>query len=148
VADFDKADVVAAFLARVAAELAALEQMTRMSRDEATSGEAKAENKYDTRATEASYLAAGQGQRLLSLRRLVALLETQPGACELYELEGSGGPVFFLLAPDGGGTRLKVAGRDVVVVTTAAPVGLALTRARDGGTVKLGGQEYEVMSVG
>ena len=61
------------------AQLAALETMVGASRDEATNAESRPENKYDTRALEASYLAAGQGARLADLKQLVGWIEALSG---------------------------------------------------------------------
>ena len=63
-------DAIDALLKTVSAELAALESIASEARDEATSSETKAEGKYDTRATEASYLARGQAWRIVELKRL------------------------------------------------------------------------------
>jgi hypothetical protein len=144
-----KADVVAALLRLAREELAALEQMMQMSRDEATSPESRPENQYDTRAIEASYLAAGQGQRAIALRRLVGFLEAQPEAPQLFGLEGAAGPAWYLLAPDGGGRRIRVGERDIVVVTAASPVGAALQASREGDVLRIGASgEFEVVSIG
>ena len=60
-------------LARSANEaLEAAERAQAIAADEATSEQSKAEGKYDTRATEASYLARGQAERVVELRELVA----------------------------------------------------------------------------
>jgi hypothetical protein len=135
--------VIAALLADLRAELARLEQINRMAVDEATSAESKAENKYDTRATEASYLAAGQGQRVLAMQRLVNFLEG-PAAVDLYELEGGR---WFLLAPDGGGRRVRVGEADVVVVTADSPVGAVLANASEGDAVRIGARELEIVAI-
>ena len=60
-----RAKAIAAILAEVSAELSAMESLAGDARDEATSGETKSEGKYDTRATEASYLARGQAWRIV-----------------------------------------------------------------------------------
>src|SRR5688500_7983704 len=70
-----KTDVVEALRQALRAELAQLGRVTDMARDEATSAESRPENPYDTRALEASYLAAGQGERLTALRQLAAWAE-------------------------------------------------------------------------
>ena len=72
----DKARIVAALLEQVQAELDGMEAVAEAARDEATSSETKAEGKYDTRATEASYLARGQAWRIVSLRKQVAWLSS------------------------------------------------------------------------
>jgi len=145
-----KSDVVAALLAGLRDELASLERLTQAARDEATSPESRPENKYDTRATEASYLAVGQGQRMVALRRLTAFLETD-GRVDLFHVDGAKGEGWFLLAPDGGGRRLSVAGDEVVVVTAESPVGGALVGAQAGDSVRLGppgaALDYEVLAV-
>lgn len=64
----------------VARDLAATVRMANDARDEATGTESRAENVYDTRATEASYLAAGQGRRLVGLPALLTWLEQLDGS--------------------------------------------------------------------
>lgn len=142
----DKRAVVDVLLSQVRDELAGVERMTAAARDEATSPESRPENKYDTRATEASYLAVGQGQRMAALRRLVAFLETRPDELALIEVADARGPAWFLRAPDGGGRRVTVDGVDVVVVTVESPVGAALAGAEVGDTVTIGVRVVEVVA--
>lgn len=144
-----KPDVIEALRRTLQDELSSLERTMQMAVDEATSGESRAENKYDTRATEASYLAAGQGERVLALRRLVALFNAEEVGVDLYGLQGDDGPAWFLLAPDGGGRRAQIDGTEVVVVTRASPVGAALVAGRVGDTVTIGrgGAEFEIVGV-
>ena len=93
--------------------LAALESAS----DAATGDENKAEGKYDTRALEQSYLAAGQAEQAEDLARAVAAVDAfdfpdfdmddpiGPGA--LVECDLDGDLVYFLLAPGGGGLVLN-----------------------------------------
>jgi transcription elongation GreA/GreB family factor len=134
--------VLAALVALLSDELAVLLQVTAAARDEATSPESRAENKYDTRATEASYLAAGQGERLVTLRHLLAWAESGTGA--LVQVDP---PAWFLLAPDGGGRVVRVSGVEVRVVTPGSPVGEALAAAAPGDVVRIGPREVEVVAV-
>ncbi len=150
----DKESVLAALLARAREEHAALAQVMRMAQDEATSDETKSEGKYDTRATEASYLAAGQGERVAQLARAIAWLDAARGAPEgppLYVVEGPRGRAAFLLAPEGGGQRARVGALEVVVLTVRSPLGQALVGAREGDEVEVGEgaavQEWGVVSV-
>lgn len=142
-------------LAQVRADLTSLERITQAALDEATGSESRPENKYDTRSTEASYLAAGQGERVLALRRLVAFLaEFNPDAPaggavaqgSLVEIDGDDGSTWFFLAPDGGGRRVVVDGDSVVVVTPASPAGKALLGTKEADNVRIGAREYEVVS--
>ena len=141
----DKGTVLSAFLTRARDELSGVERSTRMALDEATSAESRPENKYDTRSLEASYLAAGQGQRLLTLRRLVSFLEVVDnapprevvGLLSLVEVGGDPSAWYFL-APDGGGMRISVEDSDVLVITPESPAGLALVGLHVGDELQLG----------
>ena len=138
----DKARVVAALLAQAQAELDGMEAVAEAARDEATSTETKAEGKYDTRATEASYLARGQAWRILALRKQVAWLSSdaplkplrepvvQVGA--LVTLSGPRGDLLFI-APIGGG-RVEVDDQTVLVISPSAPLGEAMVELETGDT--------------
>ena len=99
----------------------------------ATGADTKAENKYDTRGLEASYLAAGQADQAESLLRGITLLSgfefpdfdiddpIAPGA--LVEVEIEEEIQYFLLAPAGGGlTFTTEAGEIVTVIGPASPL--------------------------
>ena len=137
----------------LSAELQGLERVTQMAIDEATGSESKAENKYDTRGLEASYLAAGQAERVVALRRLVSWLKVPPkptpdlvGLGSLVELEGDSSR-WLLILPDGGGTRVRVEGVEVLCLTPDSPLGRDLVGSEDGDDVEVGGVEYSVRCV-
>ncbi|MCA9489293.1 MAG: GreA/GreB family elongation factor [Myxococcales bacterium] len=120
-------------------ELDALGRATAMARDEATSAESRPENQYDTRALEASYLAAGQGERLEDLKRLVAWAQTlgpeAPSRVEagaLVELEDDRGRTRTLLVAPRGGMTFDVDGRSIQVVSASSPLGSALGGLEEG----------------
>lgn len=143
----DKVAAVAAVLTALREELAALDQVTRMAVDEATSAESKAENKWDTRGLESSYLAAGQGERMVALRRLVGFFEAEP-AVRLVGVENDAPETaWFLLAPEGGGRRVVVDGVPLVVVTPGSPAGAALVGVSVGDDVRLAGGEATVVAL-
>ena len=151
----DKVTVLTALLDRAREEHAALNHVMRMAQDEATSDETRSEGKYDTRATEASYLAAGQGERVAQLARAIAWLDAARVAPEgppLFMVEGPRGRAAFLIAPEGGGQRARVGTLEVVVLTVRSPLGQALVGAREGDVVEVGegaaAQEWEVVGVG
>lgn len=136
--------MIAALIAQLRTELAALEQVTRMAVDEATGAESRAENKYDTRGLEASYLAAGQGERVVALRRLVGWLATPPparafrvGLGSLIELDEAGRTRWAILLPDGGGTRARLDGGEVMVLTPDSPLGRELLGREPGDEVEV-----------
>ncbi len=139
-----KAAVLDAFQRSLAAELDALGAMTAAARDEATNAESRPENQYDTRALEASYLAAGQGQRLEALGRLSAWI-AQQSAEPRHEraAEGAylgvavdGAERLVLLAPRGG-PEVRVNGQAVQLISTDSPLGRAITGLAEGGVAEL-----------
>jgi len=153
-----KPDVVEALHKALQDELQAVESVAAMARDEATNSETKAEGKYDTRATEASYLARGQAIRVAELRRLQAWYErldsegpapdrVRLGA--LVEIEGERSEYFFL-APSGGG-GVEVGGHRVRVISLSSPLGSALVDLESGDAFEVdtprGLVDYEVLRV-
>jgi transcription elongation GreA/GreB family factor len=154
----DKATVIAALQAAVRSDLDALTRMVAAARDEATSSESKAENKYDTRATEASYLAAGQGKRLAELQALSGWLDqldaARPhSACglgALVHLMRDDSEAWILLSPHGG-HQARVEGQMVQLVSASAPLGRVLggLGAGDGEEVDTprGRQVLEIVAV-
>jgi hypothetical protein len=103
----------------------------------ATHAECLPDNKYDTTALEASYLAQGQANRARDIRlnleayraltlqefaastpiRLTALVTLEDG-------EGNGRRLF--LGPHGGGMRIDDEDGEIVVITPASPLGRSL----------------------
>lgn len=120
----------------------------------ATHEEARAEDKYDTRGLEQTYLAAGQNARMAELRQLLTSLHfyvsplltdrVQPGSLVLAAHDGQ--ETLYLLLPFAVGERLQVAGQLVQVVGTAAPVAAALLGKQVGDvvTVLVAGQKREL----
>ncbi|MBO85323.1 MAG: hypothetical protein CL927_08185 [Deltaproteobacteria bacterium] len=128
-----KSTVIGAFRSVLAAELDAVERVAAMARDEVSSDETKQEGKYDTRATEASYLARGQAWRVAELRRLKAWFDvfdterTTPetvGIGSLVEVDGTRSG-WYLLGPVGGPTA-EVDGVVVRLISPQSPMGRAM----------------------
>ncbi len=151
----EKERVIAELVRALRAEVEAMERLVAMTLDEATGDESRAENKYDTRSLESSYLAAGQGERLLALRRILAFWEgfaggaqVQAGIGSLVGVDGEdGGRRWFLLAPDGGGRRVMVGAQAAAVVTADSPAGQVLFGASEGDEVRVAGTSGEVAVV-
>lgn len=145
----DKRSALAAVHAALAAELAAVERNAQQAVAEATGSESRSEGKYDTRATEASYLARGQAERVVALRRVVGWLGGQGGApCErvalgaLFLVDDDGEERWLLILPDGGGSRVQVGEQVVQLVSERGPLVRALLGATQGDTaeVEVGGR--------
>jgi len=154
----DKTTVVEAFRAALAAELAAVERVAAMARDEVSSDETKQEGKYDTRATEASYLARGQAWRVAELRRLKAWFDVfDPttataetiGIGSLVSLEGQRSGWVFL-SPIGGPTA-SVDGQSIRLISLKSPIGAAMADFEAGDIFEVkspkGTVDYEVLAV-
>jgi transcription elongation GreA/GreB family factor len=112
----------------------------------ATHDEARAEDKYDTRALEMTYLAAGQNARIAELRAILASLHFWKPPVEpltvvahgaLVQAEADGVTVLYYIAPCAVGAKVQVDGMDVQVVSPQAPVGAALLGLRAGDTAKV-----------
>ena len=103
--------------------------------DTATSSENIAENKYDTLALEAAYLAQGQSLRALQcdedIQCFKALLSTSSfdkvavGALVAL-LDEDDQQKWFFFGPSAGGLKVLVNAIEVVVVTASSPLGKAL----------------------
>ena len=147
-----KSALLKAIIARLDAELALSLHAARTAAAGATDEQNKAENKYDTRGLELSYLAAGQGRKIaeaeatLEQFRTLALRDFGPldpiDLSALITLESRTKtadvqPLYFL-APRGGGTEVRCAGRDVLVITPQSPLGQQLIGRRKGDVISFG----------
>ena len=128
----------------------------------ATNEESKAENKYDTRGVEASYLAEGQSRRVAELDLAIASYEglhlfefdentpiRLTALVTLVDSEDNNRCLF--VGPDGGGLVLALGTGDCIVVTPMAPLGKALIGkfVGDEVVIKAANQttNYEILSV-
>ena len=134
-----------AIVAQLRAELALQTRAEWLARDEATNEESRAENKYDTRGQEAAYLAEGQARIAAEIEESIAqysaltLPEFSAGTAialgALVELVGPAKGTWYFLGPRAGGIELRVADRDVLVVTPSSPLGRQLLGKRVGDTM-------------
>lgn len=138
----DKRFLIQKVVAQLEETLTRLSDAARVAAADATDEHNRAENKYDTRATEASYLAAGQGRKALDIvqtREMFIALEARnfapseaiaPGA--LVEAEKSGERAWYFLGPSAGGTEVEHDGREILVITPSSPLGGQLLGKRAG----------------
>ena len=141
-----KSALLAQITARLQAELAMLTQAALATHAEATDEENKAEDKYDTRGLEASYLAHGQSkaaeEAALALAQFQALPLRQFSADEpvsigaFVVLSGRERSHYFI-GPRAGGTAIEHDGRTVLVITPSSPLGRQLMGRRQGETLQL-----------
>lgn len=143
----NKQAIVEQTIAHLDAELLRYTQAAREAQAGATDEQNKAENKYDTRGLEASYLAHGQSrqaQETAHARELLAAMtvrEFDPdepvSTGALIELESGGERWWYFLAPAAGGTELTHDGRDVLVITSQSPLGRLLVGKRRGEYIEM-----------
>lgn len=141
-------------IAHVDGEIAKMRKAAYDAAAAATHEEAKPENDKDTRALEASYLAAGQASlvreleiaaKMLATLELKTLDETTPiCASAVVTLEDNeGARQLFFMSPYGGGVRLDLGGESpaaVQVVTPQSPLGKALLGRTQGDVIELRGK--------
>ena len=157
----DKRSLVGQILDRLDAELLRYAQAAREAQAGATDEQSRAENKYDTRGLEASYLAHGQSRQALETAQAREQLATlavrdfvpgEPvGVGALVELEGADERGWYFLAPAAGGTETVHEGREILVLTPQSPLGRAVLGKRRGERISVGtgraGQAYLVTAV-
>ena len=157
----NKDAIIAQIIAALAGELEGYARAARAAFAYATDEQCKAENKYDTRGLESSYLARGQSRQAAEVQQAMqqygALVprEFAPGepiqVGAVVEVERKGERMMYFVGPGAGGTELLCEGREVLVITPNSPVGQQLLGRRQGERVQLGvggaGESYRVASV-
>lgn len=161
---------MAQLLAAIDAECTVLSASVKAVVDAATNEESKAENQYDTRGLEASYLAGAQSERLAELHSMRLLLAAMPlqdfthldaiaaGAVVELDCDGTRSRCFLLqhaagytLQTAGDGQPGKTIRANITSITTQSPLGRALLgkMAGDFIEVTIAGRtkEYEILSV-
>jgi transcription elongation GreA/GreB family factor len=157
----NKPAVLKAIVAKLGEELQTYLNAANASRAEATHESSKAENKYDTRGLEASYLARGQSRQIAELE--AALREFQSLGARpftagdpidvgaLVELEQGRERTFYVIGPRAGGTEVEFDGHEILVITPQSPLGSQLVGRLQGDVLNLtlpGSQnKYRVVKV-
>jgi transcription elongation GreA/GreB family factor len=150
-----KRELLDKIIARLVAEVDMMTNAALATHAEATDDENKAEDKYDTRGLEASYLAHGQSkaaeEAALAVAQFRALpaRDFQPGEPvslgALVTVEGRGRPAHYFVGPRAGGTEVEHDGCEVLVVTPQSPLGRQLVGKQQGDVIQLevGGRRSE-----
>lgn len=157
----DKKKLVEVIRTQLENDVTALKEAVKATIDAATNEESKAENEYDTRGLEASYLARGQAKRIADMEEVLLLLKhlviknfgphDPISSSALIEVEHNGKTSFFLILAKGGGVNVTFEGKNIQVVTPNSPLGEALLDQKVGGVavVETGAQvrEYDILNV-
>ncbi len=116
---------------------------SKNERMEGNDAENRAEDKYDTRSTEANYLADGHARKALAASEAITLMkemqqqpcaEVQLGA--LVEVAMGDECSWFFIGPAGGGLSVDVDGKEVTLITPASPLGSRLLGHRKGSSLE------------
>lgn len=157
----DKRTLLESIIAQLDRELELYGQSARAAHAEATHEQSKAENKYDTRGLEASYLAHGQSKQAaeteharqqftsLAIRGFTAGEPIDLGA--LVELELAKERSWYFIGPRAGGMEVEQNGTSILIITPQSPLGSQLLGRKEGDKlkIKVGGRQeaYRIASV-
>ena len=156
-----KRAVIQKIVASLQTELETYTRAAKASHAEATAEENRAENKYDTRGLEASYLAAGQANKIADLEESIVafegLRERKFGANDvidvgaLIEISQDAECALYFIGPSAGGTEIAIEDSKVLVITSQSPLGSQLQGVIQGAqlNINLAGrkQAIEILSV-
>ena len=153
----NKAVVLEKIINSLQSELETYIRAAKFSHAEATAEENRAENKYDTRGLEASYLAAGQANKVVELEAAISSFEelkdkpanesVEIGA--LVELAQDGSSELYFIGPTAGGTEVEVTGTEILIITPESPLGSQLIslEADQKSTLDLAGRKQKVQVI-
>ena len=130
-------NLVSAIIEQLELQLATAITASQDAHSSATHSENVADNKYDTLAVEAAYLAHGQSMRISELQETIHLYKhfqrptfTQQSSIRLgalVDLENNMGQVQrVFIGPAAGGHKIGESPHTIVVVTTSTPLGQAI----------------------
>lgn len=154
----NKLQLISTIIARLEADLALFTAAALHSHAAATHEECQPDNKYDTTALEASYIAQGQANRAQEIRqgleayRTLELQEFDDDApirlSALVTLEDETGRERRLfIGPHAGGMKLTDARGEIVVITPASPWGERLLGLVAGDEVHAPDAIYTVVDI-
>lgn len=127
----------------------------------ATNEENKAENKYDTKGLEASYLAGAQAERAADIKTTLVSYESiniknytadnKIGLTALIEISDGKKNKLVLLMPKGGGQIIEFEQKQIQVITAESPLGKNLIGKELGDIIQISTGEkkinYEIISL-
>ncbi|MDX8398136.1 MAG: GreA/GreB family elongation factor [Mariprofundaceae bacterium] len=155
----NKATVLSLIIKQLQTDLAISEQAVSIARDTATHTDCSGSSRYETMGLEASYLAQGQGIRLLEVERSLAYFKQlvlpeyshSIGLSSLIQLRAEQGETLLWLAADAGGLKVQYHESTVTVITPKSPLGHALLRKNIGEfiEIKIAGKahDYEIKAI-
>jgi len=135
------------------------QKAAQRAHETATNEENIAENKYDTLALEAAYLAQGQSERVLQCQANIDLCISLPinptstveiGALVVL-IDNHNQPKYLLMCNVAGGTKLQWEQHTVLVVTPQSPIGSALLGQQVDDSISINvhnrTKEYDILQI-
>jgi len=133
----DKVALIAQIIEELNKRLDSLCQSARSAYDGAIHEESKAEDQYDTRGLEASYLAGAQAKRTMELEDAIGrytALKPRPFGDEdpialsaIVTVDTGGKEAIYFIGPEAGGMQFNLEGNVITVITPKSPLGKELT---------------------
>lgn len=157
----NKSVLLQSIIEKLSADLNLFTTAARAAHEAATHEENQPDNKYDTLALEASYVAQGQANRAQELRRSIEIYrQLKPHGSHLESVrltslvtleDADSKKRSLFVGPAEGGLKLLYGDEEIVVITPGSPLGRELIGKIAGDTVEIetGGTraEYEIVEV-
>ena len=154
----NKENLRLAIINRLKADHTLLFQAAKTAHEAATHEDNIPDNKYETLALEASYIAQGQANRAQEIARSIQVFEqlvmqefdeeSEIRLSALVQLiDEEEKEKWVLLAPMSGGLAVEFEGREILLITAASPLGLGLIGSCCGDLVEVGSKGYEILAV-
>lgn len=153
----NKKVVIQMVVAQISRDLDTLIAAARATHAEATDQQNKAENKYDTRALEAGYLAQGQSRKVAELKNARQEFESLPVADfpanaaidvgALVTVKHDDMQSCYLLGPKAGGIEIITSKILVTVITPNSPIGQQMMGKKRGEFIVLNGRQLRIANV-
>lgn len=156
-----KQEIFGEVIQKLEEEFSVIQNASKVAHEAATHEESKAEDQYDTRGLEASYLAEAQSARASEMQKSIKVLKEfslpsfasgdsiQPGA--LVEMLQDNQPFWIFFLPAGAGITTQFAGKKILVVTTSSPFGKEIRGKKIGDNFEFSAKgnpkEYEVVNL-
>lgn len=143
----NKRALIEKIVKQLTSDLEGYMRAARAAHAEATHEQSRAENKYDTRSIEASYLARGQSKQAAEIEAAIEAFGKLDGRAfapgepvdlgALVELEGAGERTIYFIGPKAGGTEVMHQKREVLVITPQSPLGEQLMGRKQGESLQM-----------
>lgn len=142
----NKPEILQYIISQLSHDMEILFSAAKTAHEAATHKENQPDNKYDTLALEASYVAQGQANRAQEIRRSIeAYKQLSPATdgetvrmASLVAIEGEDGTRKTLfIGPAAGGLRIAHHQAEIMVITPASPLGRELIGKGPGDSVEI-----------